>query len=146
MPTCVNGICIRDTASNEDKRVIIEKYKKCKPRDEKELRELFTLLCYNNLSYCCGLKKACPWRDIVRAILDISDKSYEVTKNLFGRKLAFGNTNELLGWMKQAHSLGEIEMEEGFKKSFYNKTKSLEEKRVAMYWEMERQKLRAKEA
>jgi len=70
----------RELAELTRKLVIIEKYKDKKPKSEEELKELLSLLCYDNLVYCCGLKKPCYWRDTVLAILRISNKKYKEWK------------------------------------------------------------------
>ena len=60
--------------------IIIEKYKDKKPDNEKDLKKLFSLLCYNNLAYCCGLEKPCYWRKAVLAILGVTSKQYKQWK------------------------------------------------------------------
>jgi len=68
--------------------VIIEKHKDKKPNNENELKELFSLLCFGNLAYCCGLKKSCYWRDAVLTILGITNKQYKQWKERMWKEFA----------------------------------------------------------
>ena len=40
-----------------------------------------SITCFGNLAYCCGLQKACPWRDMARAALRIDDETFKSKEN-----------------------------------------------------------------
>jgi len=42
--------------------------------------EVFKLLCFHNLAYCCGQANPCPYRDTVLRTCGISWKEYVETK------------------------------------------------------------------
>jgi len=64
--------------------IILEKYVNKKPENETEIKELFSLLCFNNISYCCGIEKDCYWRDLVLFILGITKEQYKEWKEKIG--------------------------------------------------------------
>ena len=64
---------------------IIEKYINKEPENETEYKELFSLLCYKNIAYCCGIEKDCYWRDIVLFIIGISKENYKNWKEEVGK-------------------------------------------------------------
>ncbi|MBM4461868.1 MAG: hypothetical protein FJ012_00850 [Chloroflexi bacterium] len=39
-----------------------------------------SITCFGNIGYCCGLKKACVWRDACRQALGIDDDTYTEVK------------------------------------------------------------------
>jgi len=70
------------------KAKILSKYKDSPPKNEEELKELFSILCFKNIGYCCGLEKPCVWRDSVLSILKIPREGYRREKEDFGYTLA----------------------------------------------------------
>ena len=44
--------------------------------DEQDVRRAMSITCYGNIGYCCGLTKACVWRDSCRQALRIDDETY----------------------------------------------------------------------
>lgn len=65
------------------KFAVIDKYTKGKPKDEKEFRELSSILCFGSISFCCatpnntlGAGKGCLWRDKFLSILGITEKRF----------------------------------------------------------------------
>ena len=70
------------------KAMILAKYKKRAPRNKKELDELFSVTCFGNIGYCCGLEKPCVWRNGVLNILRIPREDYKRKKEIFGYNLA----------------------------------------------------------
>lgn len=62
---------------------VIAKYEKKKPKDEKEFRELSSILCFSSVAFCCstpnnksGAGKGCPWRDKFLSVLGISEERF----------------------------------------------------------------------
>jgi predicted metal-binding transcription factor (methanogenesis marker protein 9) len=43
--------------------------------------DILSLVCYNDLSYCCGLKKTCIWRDSALNMFGITAKEYVDAKD-----------------------------------------------------------------
>ena len=68
-----------------NKSGIIKKYADNKPKNTEELKELMSVLCFENLSFCC--KKACPMRNAVLGVLGIEPESFEKTKEEWGLKI-----------------------------------------------------------
>jgi len=80
-----------DITETKGKIELLEKYRDRKPPyNNGASEEILTLVCYNSLSYCCGLKKACVWRDSALNLLEISAKEYEQMKNDFHDKIMDG--------------------------------------------------------
>lgn len=63
---------------------VVEKYLENKPKSLNELKQLYSILCFGSIGFCCGLSKPCVWRDFVRTILGINSTTYKKTKEKFG--------------------------------------------------------------
>jgi len=48
---------------------------------KEDVLNAMSITCYGNLAYCCGLEKACPWRDMARAALRIDDETFKSKEN-----------------------------------------------------------------
>lgn len=44
--------------------------------DKQDIRRAMSITCYGNIGYCCGLTRACVWRDSCRQALRIDDETY----------------------------------------------------------------------
>jgi hypothetical protein len=44
--------------------------------DEEDIGRAMSITCFRNIGYCCGLTKACVWRDACRQALRIDDETY----------------------------------------------------------------------
>lgn len=55
---------------------ILDKYHKATPKNQKELKELYSILCWNSPGYCCHPTKGCFWCLSVLDILDIPKKKF----------------------------------------------------------------------
>ena len=66
---------------------MIKKYDKHKTFTTEEKTEILSLICYNNLGYCCGIEKDCQYRDTVLAILKMDKQFYKEVKSAFGEEL-----------------------------------------------------------
>jgi len=67
---------------------ILIKYKDRKPSTKEEIKEVMSMTCFDNIAYCCGIKKDCFWRDLVLLILRIDKKEFKKAKDEFGFELA----------------------------------------------------------
>jgi len=47
---------------------MLNRHKKQKPIVQSEREEVLSLLCFNNLGYCCSADMSCPFRDAVMLI------------------------------------------------------------------------------
>lgn len=66
---------------------IIIKYSENPPTTREELRELLSVLCWDNLGYCCSIpKKRCSYRTLVMAILGIEPREYTKRKDELGNE------------------------------------------------------------
>ncbi len=45
-----------------------------------DVKNVMAITCFANLGYCCGLEKACMWRDSCRQALGIDDETYTEIK------------------------------------------------------------------
>lgn len=57
-----------------------------------EIKTILSLVCYNNIAYCCGLQKTCIWRDAVLNLMKLTPEEYIKAKDqcqryLLGRKI-----------------------------------------------------------
>jgi len=59
---------------------LIKKYKNKKTFTEEELKEIFSILCFKNLAFCCGIEKTCYKRDTVLYVLGISKEEFAKRK------------------------------------------------------------------
>ncbi len=57
------------------------------PVCEEEIKELYSVLCHKDLSYCCSAKKDCMMQNLVRAVLEMSDEDYTKKKEEFGMRI-----------------------------------------------------------
>lgn len=55
--------------------------------DGGDVNKVVKLVCYENLGFCCGLEKECPFRDIVLLALGIDKNEYKYLKEEFGKML-----------------------------------------------------------
>jgi len=55
--------------------------------DSGNINKVVKLVCYENLGFCCGLEKDCPFRDIVLLVLGIDKEEYRYLKEEFGKML-----------------------------------------------------------
>jgi len=55
--------------------------------DSGDANKVVKLVCYENLGFCCGLEKECPFRDIVLLALGIDKEEYKDLKEKFGEML-----------------------------------------------------------
>jgi len=69
-------------------RSILDKYRKKRPCSTSEIREVMSLLCFNNLGFCCGPDKNCFHRNAVLEVLGIDLNDYTWKKASFGYSLA----------------------------------------------------------
>lgn len=76
-----------------EKARILKKYSKG-VHNEKEFRELCSVLCFKSLSWCCGIEgnpfggsRHCFWRDNVLKDLGISKKEFAELKTGFDKKI-----------------------------------------------------------
>lgn len=81
----------KELLSQTNKLEIIKKYISKKPSTEKELTEVYSVLCFGNIGYCCGLLKSCRWRDAVRMVLELPDEFYAKEKEKAGMELFLKN-------------------------------------------------------
>ena len=79
---------IKDKKEIWQKINIIQKYMSKSPITQDGIQEVFNLLCFKNIGYCCGLDKPCVWRDTVRYIFGITDEKFCAVKNKIGFELA----------------------------------------------------------
>lgn len=74
---------------------ITEKFKENKPKNKEELKELFKVLCFDDLIFCCKPKvRPCLWRSETLLILGITDEEFikekeRLSAELFKDKLKF---------------------------------------------------------
>ncbi len=47
---------------------------------DEDVKRVMGITCFANLGYCCGLDKACVWRDSCRQALGINDETYTEIK------------------------------------------------------------------
>jgi len=67
---------------------VIEKYEKEKPKNITEFQELCSVLCFNDLIFCCKPKaRPCMWRSAVLKILGISDEEFIKKKEELSKQL-----------------------------------------------------------
>jgi hypothetical protein len=48
--------------------------------DEEDVGKAMSITCFGDIGYCCGLTKACVWRDACRQALRIDDETYIAVK------------------------------------------------------------------
>ena len=48
--------------------------------DEEDVGRAMGITCFGDIGYCCGLTKACVWRDACRQALRIDDETYIAVK------------------------------------------------------------------
>ncbi len=79
-----------EKALNEyrEKLKTVEDFAKIAEPKREDVERLFSVLCFGNLGYCCGLEKPCPFRDAVLEALRISPETYRRMKEDFGFRLA----------------------------------------------------------
>lgn len=58
--------------------------------DEEDVGRAMGITCFGDIGYCCGLTKACVWRDACRQALRIDDETYievkeAVIQHMLGR-------------------------------------------------------------
>jgi predicted metal-binding transcription factor (methanogenesis marker protein 9) len=64
---------------------VLDKYSGRTSFSEDELKEILSLICYENLGFCCGINKYCPSRDAVLEILGIDKGAYQEAKLAYGK-------------------------------------------------------------
>lgn len=79
----------------KEKLAVLKKYRNRFPISDSEKKEISSILCFNNLGYCC--KKECPWRNAVLEICGIDKKYFEVNKEYIGFALMTPSTSILIG-------------------------------------------------
>jgi hypothetical protein len=55
--------------------------------DGEDVGRAMSITCFGNIGYCCGLKKACVWRDACRQALRIDDETYTEVKETVVRHM-----------------------------------------------------------
>ena len=75
---------------NKEKLAVLKKYRKHFPISDSERKEISSILCFNNLGYCC--KKECTWRNIVLELCGIDKKYFEAAKETLGFALISSST------------------------------------------------------
>jgi hypothetical protein len=55
--------------------------------DEEDVGRAMGITCFGNIGYCCGLRKACVWRDACRQALKIDDETYIEVKEAVIRQM-----------------------------------------------------------
>ena len=53
-----------------------------------------SITCFGDIGYCCGLTKACVWRDACRQALRIDDETYIAVKEAVIRHM-LGRVNQM---------------------------------------------------
>jgi len=78
---------------NEEMLEIAEKYNNDLPDTAEEIEELYSILCWDNIAFCCSTDKPCPMRDYVLYIIGVTKDDFEEEKSEFGFELAGGRIN-----------------------------------------------------
>ena len=83
---------LRDYADKIDESIhkleIARHISQKKRLDEEDVGRAMGITCFGDIGYCCGLTKACVWRDACRQALRIDDETYvEVKEALIGHML-----------------------------------------------------------
>jgi len=71
----------------QEKINILKKYNGRKRFTEEEQNDILSLLCYDDLGYCCGLSKPCLWRNAVTELFGISPEKFKKVKEDAGELL-----------------------------------------------------------
>lgn len=100
------------------KLAVLKKYRKRFPVSDSERREISSILCFNNLGYCC--KKECCWRNAVFEICKIDEKYFEAAKETLGFALISSSTSVSIGSKKNISESDIVEINK--------KNQSLEER------------------
>jgi hypothetical protein len=62
--------------------------------DEEDVGKAMSITCFGDIGYCCGLTKACVWRDACRQALRIDDETYVEVKEAVIRHM-LGRVNQM---------------------------------------------------
>jgi predicted metal-binding transcription factor (methanogenesis marker protein 9) len=66
---------------------ILKKYNGQKHFTEEEKEDILSLLCYDDLGFCCATSKPCLWRNAVMELFGISPEKFKKVKEDAGRLL-----------------------------------------------------------